>query len=97
MLAGADQALDIGLHDQLKNSLGDGAQKITAILLCQKLGKVHVGFGHPLADRALRSNVPKGGVSVWSVVEVAKLHLDHTPQWPPGITPLKAQKLHHLA
>jgi hypothetical protein len=36
------------------------------------------------------------GVSVWSVVEVAKLHLDHTPRWPPEITPLPAQKLHHV-
>jgi hypothetical protein len=35
------------------------------------------------------------GVSVWFVVEVAKLHLDHTPRWPPEITPLTAQKLHH--
>jgi hypothetical protein len=30
------------------------------------------------------------------VVEVAKLHLDHTPRWPPEITPLTAQKLHHV-
>jgi hypothetical protein len=36
------------------------------------------------------------GVSVWSVVEVAKLHLDHTPRWPPEITPLTAHKLHHV-
>ena len=36
------------------------------------------------------------GVSVWFVVEVAKLHLDHTPRWPPEITPLTAQKLHHV-
>ena len=36
------------------------------------------------------------GVSVGSVVEVAKLHLDHTPRWPPEITPLTAQKLHHV-
>jgi hypothetical protein len=36
------------------------------------------------------------GVSVRSVVEVAKLHLDHTPRWPPRITPMKAQKLHHV-
>jgi len=33
---------------------------------------------------------------VWSVVEVAKLHLDHTPRWPPGITPSTALKLHHV-
>jgi two-component system, LuxR family, response regulator FixJ len=36
------------------------------------------------------------GVSVWSVVEVAKLHLDHTPRWPPEITPNEPVKLHHV-
>lgn len=36
------------------------------------------------------------GVSVWFVVEASKLHLDYTPRWPPGITPLTAQKLHHV-
>ena len=44
--AGADQALDIGLHDQLQDGLGDGAQKVALIVLCQKLGQVHVGLGH---------------------------------------------------
>ena len=109
--AGADQALDIGLHDQLQNRLGDGAKKVTLVVLCEQLGKVHVGLGHPLAGRALRSNVPRGGVSGWFVVEVAKLHLDHTPPlsadlalpnrlpangWPPGITPAAPVKLHHV-
>ena len=46
MLAGADRAFNVGLHDQLQYGLGDGAKKIAAVLLCQKLGKVHVGFGH---------------------------------------------------
>jgi len=46
VLAGADQAFDIGLHDKLKNGLGNGAKEITAVLLCQELGKVHVGLGH---------------------------------------------------
>ncbi len=46
MPAGADQSLDIGLHEKLKNGLGDGAQKIALIVLLQKLGKVHVGLGH---------------------------------------------------
>jgi len=36
------------------------------------------------------------GVSMWSGVEVSKLHLDHTPRWPPRITPLTALKLHQL-
>ena len=36
------------------------------------------------------------GVSVWFVVEVAKLHLDHTPRWPPEITPKTALNLHHV-
>jgi transposase len=30
------------------------------------------------------------------MVEVAKLHLDHTPRWPPGITPAAPVKLHHV-
>ena len=44
--AGADQAFDIGLHDQLKDGRGDAAQEISLIVLCQKLGQVHVGLGH---------------------------------------------------
>ena len=31
--AGPDQAIDIGLHDQLKNSLGDAAQKVSLVVL----------------------------------------------------------------
>ena len=46
MAAGADQAVDIGLHDQLKDGLGDTAKQITLIVLLQKLGQVHVGLGH---------------------------------------------------
>ena len=36
------------------------------------------------------------GVSVWFVGEVVKLHLDHTPRWPPEIRPVTVQKSHHL-
>ena len=36
------------------------------------------------------------GVSVRFVVEASKLHLDHTPRWPPRITPSTALKLHHV-
>ena len=43
---GADQAVDITLHDQLKNGLGNAAQQIALIMLGQKLGQVHVGLGH---------------------------------------------------
>ena len=78
MLAGSDQALVIGLHDQLRNGLGDRAKKIAAILLCQKLGKVHVGLGYPMAGRTSRSDVPRGGVSVWFVVEASKLQVKQT-------------------
>lgn len=42
----SDHAFDIGFHDHLKDRLGDGAQKITLILLLQELNKVHVGLGH---------------------------------------------------
>ena len=31
-----------------------------------------------------------------SVVEASKLHLDHTPRWPPEITPNVLVKLHHV-
>ena len=46
MPTGADQAFYVGLHDQLKNSLGDAAQKVSLVVLGQKLGQVHVGLGH---------------------------------------------------
>ncbi|WP_434063273.1 hypothetical protein [Gemmobacter denitrificans] len=46
MPTGTDQALDIGLHDQLQHSLSYAAKKVTLIVLGQKLGQVHVGLGH---------------------------------------------------
>jgi hypothetical protein len=46
MPASADQALDIGLHDQLKDGLGDAAKEVSLIVLGQQLGQVHVGLGH---------------------------------------------------
>jgi hypothetical protein len=36
---GTDQALDVGLHDDLQYALGNGAQKISVSALRQKLGK----------------------------------------------------------
>jgi len=41
-----DRAVTIGFHDRLRNRLGNAAKKIAAALRGQKLGKVHVGFGH---------------------------------------------------
>ena len=41
-----DRAVAIGFHGRLRNRLGNAAKKIAAVLLGQKLGKVHVGFGH---------------------------------------------------
>jgi len=46
MSPGTDQAVDICLHDQLQDSLGDAAQQITLIVLGQKFGQVHVRLGH---------------------------------------------------
>ncbi len=46
MPAGADQALDIGLHDQLEDSFGDAAEEAALVMLGQKLGQVHVDLGH---------------------------------------------------
>ena len=46
MPAGADQPVDIALHDQLQHRLGDRAKEVALIVLGQKLGQVHVGFGH---------------------------------------------------
>jgi hypothetical protein len=44
--SGTDQALDVGLHGQLQDGLGDSAQKVALVVLCEKLGKVHVRPGH---------------------------------------------------
>ena len=61
---GADDAFHIGLHDELQDGLGNAAQEVALIVLCRKLGQV-------MLDLVI-------GVSVWSVVEVAKLHLKDT-------------------
>jgi len=40
-----DQAVDIGLHEQLQHGLRDAAQEVALVMPCQKLGQVHVGLG----------------------------------------------------
>lgn len=42
----ADQAVDIGLRDPLKDGLGDGAREIVLIVRGQKVGRLHDGRGH---------------------------------------------------
>jgi len=37
--AGADEAVDVGLHDDLQHALGDAAQEIAVSDLCHELGK----------------------------------------------------------
>ena len=46
MPPGADQAFDIGLHDQLQHSLSEAAKEVALIVLGHQLGQVHVGLGH---------------------------------------------------
>lgn len=46
------------------------------------------------SDRPMFVSVIAGSVGL--VVEVAKLHLDHTPRWPPGITLNAPVNLHHV-
>lgn len=46
MPTGADKACHIGLHDQLQHGLGNATQKVSLIVLGQKLGQVHVRLGH---------------------------------------------------
>ena len=64
--------------DRLEPRLGDrfGRHAGNADMVRQELA---AGLGHPPTVRALRSNVPKGGVSVGSVVGVANLHLGDHP------------------
>jgi len=81
VLSGADQPFAIGFHDRLRNRLGNAAKKIAAVLRGQNIGKVHVGFGH------------RGFPVV--AVDVSQTPPKRTPRWSPGITPLRAQKLHH--
>lgn len=76
-----DDAFDIGLHDQLENRLGDGAEEIAIVMLGEKLGERHGGFGHR-------------GFLRWRV-EVGKLHPDRTPRWPPRLHRTDARNFHH--
>ena len=43
--ARADQAVHIGLHQQLKNGFCDGAQEIALIMLLQELNNIYTGLG----------------------------------------------------
>jgi hypothetical protein len=49
--AGADQAFDVGLHQDLQYRLGDGSQEIAIAALLQQLDKRHSLFGADPADR----------------------------------------------
>lgn len=44
--ARANQAVHIGLHQQLKNGFCDGAQEIALIVLLQELNNIYTGLGH---------------------------------------------------
>jgi site-specific DNA recombinase len=69
--AGADQTLDIVLHQELENGLGDRAEEIPVILLLQQLDQRHAGVGHRGLPRF--------------VVDVGKLHHSRCPRWPPWL------------
>ena len=47
---GADQALDIGLHQNLQHSFRHGAQEIALAALLQQLDKRHSVVGHRILD-----------------------------------------------
>jgi len=82
MLAGADQAFDVSLHQKLECGPGNDAKEIATVLLGQKFRKVHVGLGH----RGLR--VVRG--------RSCKLHPTIHLDGHPGTTPATARKLHHV-
>ena len=86
VVAGTNHPLNIMLHQRLENSLGYGAQKIPLIVLLQQLDQRHVGLGHPLAGRALRSNVPRGGVSIGSWLKLANSTITDVLNGHPGYT-----------
>jgi hypothetical protein len=46
MSAGADQAIHVGLHQDLQHALGNGAEEITVAGLLQQLSKWHSIVGH---------------------------------------------------
>jgi hypothetical protein len=48
---GADQALDIGLHQHLQHGLGDAAQEVTVSCFRQELGQWQSVLGHRVLDR----------------------------------------------
>lgn len=43
---GPDHALDVGLHEQLQDRLGDGAKEIALVVLLKQLCERHAGLGH---------------------------------------------------
>jgi hypothetical protein len=47
----ADQALDVGLHEELQHRLGDGAQEVAFSNLLHELGPCHALLGHRVLRR----------------------------------------------
>ncbi|EYD75948.1 hypothetical protein Rumeso_02493 [Rubellimicrobium mesophilum DSM 19309] len=66
----SDQSLHVGLHEDLENRLGEGAEKVAIIGLLQRLHQRHPVVGH-------RVLVAQG--------EVGQLHLSRTSRWPPRL------------
>ena len=58
MTAGADQALDIGLHQNLQHRLSHGSQKIAITALLQQVNQRHSVVGHRIlgGSRVKRCN-----------------------------------------
>src|ERR1700741_1101489 len=70
---GADQTLDIGLHQQLEHRLRHSSQEITVTSLLQQLRQRQSLLGHRILSR------PE--------VEVSQLPLSRQVRWPPPTTP----------
>jgi sRNA-binding protein len=83
---GADQPLDIGLHQQLQHRLCHGSQKISLTSLLQQLGQYQSLFGHRVLLRfRLKSHNS-------TLADRPDGHLNSAAEH----TPRTVLKLHHL-
>jgi hypothetical protein len=80
---GADQALHVGLHQQLQHRLGDGPQEVRVAALRQQLGQWQSVLGHRLLG--------------WSGVEVSQHHpRPPGPMATSALHPGRSREFHHL-
>jgi hypothetical protein len=93
-----EQTLEVRAVEVTSNEVGDAPmlpELLNQIPLDQEIARVTADGAYD-TRKCHDAIAERGADAVIPPRKNAKLHLDHTPRWPPGITPSTAKKLHHV-